>query len=672
MRYVNLVIDNKNDLTDNFYTYEDLQEKAEVGQKVYVPFGKGNKLKEAYVFQVMEHGLSIEDHEIEYKAIASIDEDISLSEEIIETCKWMKKRYFCRYIDALELFLPAGNKPKRQSKKDPLGGYEADNQEIEKLTDEQTAALDQIYKSMEEKIHDRFLLHGVTGSGKTEVYMKSCQKVLEKGQGAIILVPEVSLTKQMIERFIGRFGKEKIAVMHSKMTPSERYRQWEKIRDGQCPIVIGARSAVFAPMENIGLIILDEEHDSAYKSDMTPKYDTVEVAVKRATMSSAVVIMGSATPSVTSLRRCEEGIYKKLYLGERYNKVQLPEVSVEDMRAELKCGNRSVFSRKLYDEIEKCLKEKEQIILFINKRGYSSFVSCRSCGYVAKCETCNLPMTYHKDKEALICHYCGRKHRVPDVCPKCQSKYFRHFGAGTEKVMEEVEKYFPNAATAKIDFDTSKIKGEIENTLDQFKNGQIDILVGTQLVAKGLDYKNVGLVGIVAADIALNLPDYRSSEKVFQMITQAAGRAGRGEKRGRVVVQTYEPDNFAVKMGANHNIEGFYNREIQIRKIMNYPPFGSFARINIMGDDRNNVDKTAKLWQEGIDHYLGRKTIISVKREQRSTEKNRFRQSILIKYENEKKNIFAGLAEKIKEKAKSERTGVTSIVDVNPSNTGRN
>lgn len=669
MKYVNLVINNKNDKTDSFYTYASDFENLEPGSKVYVPFGKGDKIKEAYVFQIMD---SLQSRIPGLKKIDSVDEDIVLNEEILETCTWMKNRYFCRYIDALQMFLPSGTKAKRRKKKEPLQGYIGEEQPIEELTEEQNSVLNKIYDAAENQQHKMFLLHGVTGSGKTEVYMKSAQKVIEKGKKVIVLVPEVSLTKQIIDRFICRFGRDKVAVMHSKLTPGERYDQWEKIRKGDCDIVIGARSAVFAPVENIGLIVIDEEHESSYKSDQTPKYDTVEIAAKRTTHYNGIVLMGSATPSITSLKRCEDGIYEKLYLSERYNKVQLPEVHIADMREELKRGNRSVFSRRLYDEIENCLKNREQVILFINKRGHSSFVSCRSCGYVVKCEKCQLPMTYHKDSENMVCHYCGRRHDVPKVCPECKSPYIKFFGAGTERVLEEIQSLMPDAKAAKIDFDESKVKGAIEETLDSFGKGEIDILVGTQLVGKGLDFKNVGLVGIVAIDMALNLPDYRSSERVFQMITQAAGRAGRGDKRGRVIVQTYEPENFAVTAGAEQDIEKFFKREIFVRKMMDYPPFGNFTRVSVMAHNMEDEKKASELWLSYIEKNLGKKSVINIKRENKHTKKNGFRTTMLLKYSADKRKVFSAMAKEIKEKLKASRAEVSSIIDINPNNTWRN
>ena len=349
--------------------------------------------------------------------------------------------------------------------------------------------------------------------------------------------------------------------------------------------------------------------------------------------------------------------------------MMLPEVFIEDMGKELRGGNISVFSKRLYDEILNVLSINKQIILIINKRGYSSFVSCRNCGYVVSCEKCDIAMTYHKDDEALVCHYCGRKKAIPKVCPKCGSKYIKHFGAGTEKVLEEVEKLFPNAVCAKVDFDTSKKKGEINRILTNFGKGKIDILVGTQLIGKGIDYRNVDLVGIMAAETTLNVPDYRSSERTFQMITQAAGRTGRGDRPGKVIVQTYDTDNFAIVSGAKQDNEAFYKREILMRQLMNYPPFGVFAQISVLGKNRENVKKISSLWRKEVRNLLGNGVFIG---EKENNGDNDFRITFLIKFEDEKKKLFMSMVEKIKEQLRESKFKVSSIIDINPYSTWRN
>lgn len=666
MKYVDLVVDNRNDNTDVFYTYQCKFDDVKIGDKVYVPFNRGNKIKEAYVFNVKD---CCEEKIANIKDVVSIDEEVSLNEEIVETCVWLKRRYFCRYIDAVKLFLPTGKKPVRRKISEVVNDFQGEKQDIEKLTDEQQAAVDEINKSTEKGVQELFLLQGVTGSGKTEVYMRAVKKTIDMGKNAIVLVPEVSLAKQIVDRFIERFGRNNIAVMHSKLSPSERYDQWQKIKRGDSKIIIGARLAVFAPIENIGLIILDEEHEATYKSDMTPKYDTAEVAIKRSKRYGGSVIMGSATPSVVSLYRSKQGIYKKLLLKDRYNGVQLPEVFVADMRNELKNGNKSVLSKKLYDEMVQCIDKKKQTILLINKRGYSSFVSCRNCGYVVKCSKCGIAMTYHKKSDGMVCHYCGNKEATPDICPECGSGYIKYFGAGTEKVCEEVRELFPNAKIERLDFDTGQKKGEINRILSRFAKGETDILVGTQLVGKGLDFRNVLLTGIIALDSTLNIPDYRSSERGFQMITQAGGRAGRGEERGKVVVQTYDPDSFAVVAGANHDTEAFYKKEIKIRELMNYPPFGSFAQINILGKDKKAVVETTGRWLKNIETTMGKNVIIGKKKNFNGKD---FKMMMLIKFSNKDRNKFVNMAEGLKNKLREEKCKCSSIIDINPYSTWRN
>jgi len=488
-----------------------------------------------------------------------IDEDVSLSEEMMRTAFWMKGRYLCRYIDAIRCFTPAGTKAKRREIQDSLRGDAGIAEDIEQLTDEQRRALEQIAEPIEKHEHDRFLIHGVTGSGKTEVYIRAAEKVLDKGRGVIILVPEISLTGQITERFLGRFGEDSVAILHSRLSAGERYDQWSKIKKGQVRIVIGARSAVFAPVENLGLIVVDEEHESTYKSDFTPKYDTVEVAIKRLQDADnrGVLILGSATPSVVSYSRGEEGIYKIIKMTKRYNETELPQTEIVDMRQELKDGNRFILSRRLCDEMNAELEAGRQVMLFLNRRGYSTFVSCRECGYVAKCPTCGLSLTYHKGDGTLSCHYCGYSEKAPEKCPECGSKYVRYFGSGTEKVEDFVREMFPGYATERIDLDSIKQRGELKKKLKDFEKGKTRILIGTQLIAKGLDFRNVGLVGIVSADVTLNIPDFRSPERAFQLITQASGRAGRGDMKGKVIIQTYDPEHYAVSMAAGNDYEAF-------------------------------------------------------------------------------------------------------------------
>lgn len=576
MKYVNVVIDNNTDHTDNLYTYRCEEDSVRVGNKVMVPFARGNRIRDAYVIQVADR-LAEEIKGI--KSIAGIDPDISLSEEAIATCIWMKRRYLCRYIDAIKCFTPAGTSSKRGRIRTPYKDIAVEKTEAKRLTDEQRRALAAIRPSLKDREHKVYLIHGVTSSGKTEIYMQTVEECLAAGRNAIMLVPEISLTPQTVERFIGRFGAEQIAVLHSRLSLGERYDEWMRIRRGEVKIVIGARSAVFAPLSKIGVIILDEEHETTYKSDMSPKYDTVEVAVRRAKQNRAAVLLGSATPSLVSAFKAEQGEYERILLTERFNKTPLPSVEIIDMRRELQNGNKSIFSISLYEEMKKNLEEKRQVILFLNRRGYSTFVSCRTCGYVMKCGECGISLTYHKSRNEAICHFCGCREKIPSVCPVCGGKYIKHFGTGTEKVEEVAKEIFPEYAVDRLDLDTVSKKGSIDKILNSFRKGKTNILIGTQLVAKGLDFSNVGLVGIVSADISLNVPDFRSAERTFQLITQAAGRAGRGDFPGKVLIQSYNPDHYSIITAAAHDYESFYRAETAIRKQIGYPPFSDLIQV---------------------------------------------------------------------------------------------
>lgn len=435
---------------------------------------------------------------------------------------------------------------------------------------------------------NKFLIHGVTGSGKTEIYLQLVEEMLKKGKDTIILVPEISLTPQTIDRFMGRFG-EKVAVIHSKLSSGERFDQWRSIKTGKVKLVVGARSAIFAPFKNLGLIIIDEEHENTYKSSQNPKYDTIDVAGKRCELENAILVLGTATPSIETYYKAQKGEYKLLELKQRANKQELPEVILVDMREELNSGNKSIFSRALYNEIKDNLEIKKQTILFLNRRGFSTFVSCRNCGYVAKCNNCDISMTYHRNIDKLRCHYCGVTKDTPNVCPSCGSKYIKYFGIGTEQVEESTKELFPNANIVRMDSDTTSAKGSYEDMLEEMKAGKIDILIGTQMISKGLDFPNVTLVGIIAADTTLNLPDFRSPEKAFQLVTQVAGRAGRGDVLGKVVLQTYNPEHYSIEFAKLQDYNNFYKTEVMLRKEFLYPPFINIISILVYGEDIYNV-----------------------------------------------------------------------------------
>jgi len=665
MKYVELVIANNSDKTDRFYTYGCDFDDIKIGQKVFAPFNRGNKLKEAYVFGITDE---LQEEIKGLKYVESLDEDICLSDEAVKTCIWMKGRYACRYIDAINCFTPSGTVSKRGKKRIPLKDSQGEAQDIEALTKEQTDALGKIEPYIINRKHNIFLLHGVTGSGKTEVYMQVVSKCIDAGRTAIMLVPEISLTMQIVDRFIGRFGRDKIAVLHSKLSAGERYDEWVRIKNGEVKVVIGARSAVFAPLQNIGAIILDEEHEATYKSDKTPKYDTVEIAIKRVKTQneSGIVILGSATPSVVSYYRAKEGIYEKIELKNRYNEVLLPTAKVADMRDELREGNKSVLSKLLYNEMEECLESGSQVILFLNRRGYYTFVNCRECGYVMECPSCSISLTYHKSSDAAICHYCSYREKLPKVCPECKGKYIRHFGAGTERVEEEVNALFPQYETARFDIDAIKRKGEIERVLGNFKKGKTKILVGTQLVAKGLDFDNVGLVGVISADTSLNIPDYRSTERTFQLITQVAGRAGRGDKAGKVIIQTYTPEHYAIEAAAAHDYDKLYEMENSLRKVLRYPPYSDLIQVMITAENEEIAKSVADKFVDNIRKKLPEIDNDDIMQPQELSffKQDGVRYQILIKSTQGRRNTVIAALANLKRGINDD--GVQIGIDVNP------
>ncbi len=521
--------------------------------------------------------------------------------------------------------------------REPVSTLESVSKSEFEYTDEQKKVINRIDEHIENEKYAPLLLWGVTGSGKTEVYMNAIEKVLKKGKKAIVLVPEISLTPQLVNRFRNRFSN-RIALFHSGLSLGEKYDQWKKMRDGKADIVIGARSAVFAPFDNIGIIIMDEEHETTYKSEMPPRYSTKEVARFRAMTDNAILLLASATPDIKSFYQANNGELELLTMKKRTNEKKLPEVMVVDMREELEDGNKSIFSRLLAGEINKNLENKEQTILFLNRRGFSTFVSCRSCGYVAKCPSCNISLTYHKYDDSLRCHYCGYTHKNYSVCPECGSKYIRYFGGGTQKVEEEIKKLFPEASTIRMDVDTTGRKFAHEKILNEFEKKKIDILIGTQMVAKGLDFENVTLVGVVSADVTLNIDDYSSSERSFSLLEQVSGRAGRGEKSGRAIIQTYAPEHLAIQCVKKHNYEEFYNSEILMRKAMWYPPFCDIILVGFSSVSETLVQQSAKFFKkqlEGIKKLSQKVQILGPVPSGISKIKNKYRWQLVIKCENQ-------------------------------------
>ena len=476
----------------------------------------------------------------------------------------------------------------KQIERDPFQEKEIQKTNELKLNIEQQDAYCSIDKPGE------YLLHGITGSGKTEVYLQLIKRELEKGKTAIVLVPEISLTPQTIDRFTSRFGKEKIAVLHSKLSNGERFDQWNKIKEGKAKIVIGARSAIFAPIKELGIIIIDEEHDSSYQSESTPQYDALEIARKIANEENIKLVLGSATPDTRTYKNALEGKITLIELTKRANNARLPEVEIVDLRDELANGNHNMISTKLKNEIQKNIESKNQTILFLNRRGFSNFIMCKTCGNVIKCKRCDISMTYHKDENKLKCHYCGLEEQVPNKCPNCGSKELKYSGSGTQKLEEEVHKLFPTASTIRMDIDTVTKKHSHEDILTKFKEDKIDILIGTQMIVKGHDFPKVTLVGVISADNALNIGDYRASEITFQVLTQVAGRAGRGEQNGKVIIQTYNPDHYAIECAKEQDFKKFYQIESKIRKTLKYPPFCDIIVLDFSSLNKHEIQRDTK------------------------------------------------------------------------------
>lgn len=445
------------------------------------------------------------------------------------------------------------------------------------LNEAQKAVYDRIVSDFDSGLSDDFLIHGITGSGKTEVYAQLIEHVLSKGQKALLVVPEISLTPQIVARFASRFGESRIALIHSKISQGEKHDQWKGIRRGDYDIIIGARSAVFAPTDDIGIIIIDECHETSFRSEKRPRYNTYEVAKYRMQLLRGLVVAGSATPSIKDYFEAQNGKRTLLKLDARFNTLELPEIEVIDMRQELLNGNRSILSQKLHNAIAERLEKKEQIIIFLNRKGHSTFVSCRSCGFTLACPNCDVTLTYFKGEKSVKCNYCSYETYVPKLCPKCQSKYFKFFGVGTEKVEEQLTELFPNARIARMDRTTTSKKGSLERIISDVEAEETDILIGTQMVAKGLDFKKVTLIGILSADLLLNLPQYQASERAYQLFNQVAGRSGRGKEKGEVILQTYVPDHYALNQA---DYESFYELEIKYREALRYPPF--YHMINLV------------------------------------------------------------------------------------------
>lgn len=527
-----------------------------------------------------------------------------------------------------------------------------------KLTIEQQEAKNKILSQTQSSV---FLLHGVTGSGKTVVYMEIVEEMLNRGKDSIFLVPEISLTPQMVYHFKSRFGDE-VAVLHSRLSEGEKYDEYRKIVEGKVHIVVGARSAVFAPFKNLGAIIIDEEHTTSYKQDNNPKYSAIEIAIERAKNNNAIVILGSATPSLETYARSIKGLYTLVELKHRVNTNNLPLVEIVDMSKEKHRG--SIFSSRLITEVNKRLEEHEQIILLLNRRGYSSFITCSNCGYTAKCPHCDITLTYHKTSNTLRCHYCGYADKMNDICPSCGEKAIKTLGTGTEKVEEEIKKVF-NARVVRMDLDTTSKKGSHEKIITAFKNHEYDILLGTQMIAKGLDFSNVTLVGVINADTSLMIPNYRSNEYTFQLLMQTAGRSGRGEKKGSVIIQTFNPEHYAITLASKHDYIDFFKQEMEVRRKLSYPPYYYLIYIKVIGKDYNKISIESNKIASILTRELKNSKILGPTTCSVFKLNGLFRFGIIIKYKKEEK--MEEVLQSLVNHYKGNQT-VKVDIDVNPNN----
>lgn len=520
--------------------------------------------------------------------------------------------------------------------RNPLAGFEDDEKpKPVTLNEQQQAALDQIASAINKRRSKTFLLEGITGSGKTEVYLHAISKALSQGRNALMLVPEISLTPQMVRQVKARFGNQ-VAVLHSALSEGEKYDEWRRIRRGETKVVVGARSAVFAPLDNIGLIVIDEEHEASYKQETDPRYNAKDVALWRSRYHHCPLVLGSATPALGSRARAQKHVYQLLRLTKRANNKKLPQVNLIDLKHVQFAGGQFDLSVDLVAAIKKRLEKKEEVILMLNRRGFANFMLCRECGFVLKCPNCDVSLNLHKDTNSMQCHYCGHSEPIPQACPNCQSKQIRFLGTGTQKVQEELKELLPGARILRMDVDTTRRKGSYKRILDAFGDHEADILLGTQMIAKGLDFPNVTLVGVINADTGLWISDYNASERTFELLTQVAGRAGRAEKEGEVLIQTYNPEHYAIQLAKTQDYERFYGYEMHVRHEGNYPPYFFTVLISISAKKEQNAAREAFRIKRYLMQHLGQETIIlGPSPSAISRLKNKYYYQILVKYKKE-------------------------------------
>lgn len=551
--------------------------------------------------------------------------------------------------------------------RDPYGDKTLQVTTPKQLTPEQQRAVEQIDQAITAKNATTFLLEGVTGSGKTEVYLQAIAHALSQGRSALMLVPEISLTPQMVQRVKERFGKD-VAMLHSALSDGERYDEWRRIERKEAKVVVGARSAIFAPLDDLGLIIIDEEHEASYKQEDMPRYQARDVALWRGKYHNCPVVLGSATPDLATRARAQKGVYQQLNLTKRINGSSLPQVTLVDMREAVKTAPTPDFSQILLDQITERLARKEQVVLMLNRRGYSSFVLCRDCGFVLKCPNCDVSLTLHMDTHLMKCHYCGHEEAIPNRCPSCDSKKIRYYGTGTQKVQAELEKLLPEARILRMDVDTTRKKGAHERLLAKFGAHEADILLGTQMIAKGLDFPDVTLVGVLNADTSLSLPDYRSSERTFQLLTQVSGRAGRADKTGQVVIQTYNPEHYAIQLACRQDYEQFFFYEMNLRHLNNYPPYYYTIKITVSAKSEAEAAKESFAIKKGLDQCLSPQALVLGPTPSSILKiKNRFYYQLVIKYKQEPA-LEKYLQDLLLQSQSGEKKGIMVVIDREPVN----
>lgn len=549
--------------------------------------------------------------------------------------------------------------------RDPLANFAEQSEPKITLNEEQEEVLEKIKQKIDAKENTTFLLEGITGSGKTEVYLHAISQTLKQKRNALMLVPEISLTPQMVRQVKGRFGEE-VAVLHSGLSAGELYDEWRRIRRGEVKVVVGARSAVFAPLDNIGLIVIDEEHESSYKQDDTPRYHARDVAIWRSQYHHCPLVLGSATPNLGSRARAQKGVYQLLRLTKRANNKSLPTVKLIDLKKVQFAGGQFDLSVELVDAIKERLDKDEQIILMLNRRGFANFMLCRECGFVMKCPNCDLSLTMHKDTQQMQCHYCGYSEPIPQKCPNCQSPKIRFLGTGTQKIQEELNELLPTARILRMDVDTTRRKGSYKRILDSFGNKEADILLGTQMIAKGLDFPNVTLVGVINADTGLWVPDYNASERTFELLTQVAGRAGRASKKGQVLIQTYNPDHYAIQLAKSQDYERFYAYEMRMRHAGNYPPYFYTILVSVASKNEQNAAREAFKIKRKLSNNLQMQTIILGPTPSAiSRLKNQYYYQILVKYKKES-NLFKLLHQIQDSSQEIKRYGINVYIDNEP------